>query len=49
MTLKVLMQDLVDRHGWEGLAEQFDFACFHNDPTLKSSLKFLRKTEWARA
>ncbi len=49
VTLKVLMQDLVDRHGWEGLAEQFDFACFHNDPTLKSSLKFLRKTEWARA
>lgn len=49
VTLKVLLQDLVDHHGWEGLAERFDFACFHNEPSLKSSLKFLRKTDWARA
>lgn len=43
------MQELIERHGWAGLAQRFDFACFHNNPSLKSSLKFLRKTPWARA
>lgn len=49
VTLKVLVQELVDRYGWDGLASLFDFACFHRNPSLNSTLKFLRKTPWARA
>ncbi len=49
VTLKALLTELVDRYGWPGLAERIDIACFKNDPSLGSSLKFLRKTDWARA
>ena len=49
VTLKALLTDLVDRYGWAGLAERIDVACFKNDPSLNSSLKFLRKVDWARA
>ncbi len=48
ITLKALLETLIERHGWAALAERVNIACFRNDPSLKSSLKFLRKTEWAR-
>jgi len=38
----------VDTFGWETLAEQVNINCFRSNPTVKSSLKFLRKTQWAR-
>lgn len=46
--LSKIVTDLVDRHGWDGLARRIDINCFKNDPSIKSSLKFLRKTQWAR-
>ena len=49
VTLKALLTQLVDEHGWESLGEQVRIQCFLNDPSIKSSLKFLRKTPWARA
>jgi hypothetical protein len=39
---------LVDHYGWRGLAERIPLRCFYNEPSIKSSLKFLRKTPWAR-
>ena len=48
LTLKVILEALVERHGWEGLGRRVNIACFHNEPSLKSSLKLLRKTPWAR-
>ena len=48
LTLKAILEALIERHGWEGLGRRINIACFHNDPSLKSSLKFLRKTPWAR-
>lgn len=49
MTLKAILEDLVERHGWDGLSERIRVRCFAHDPTINSSLKLLRKTEWARA
>ena len=49
ITLEALLTELVARHGWDGLARQVDVRCFKNDPSIKSSLSFLRKTPWARA
>jgi uncharacterized protein (DUF2132 family) len=49
ITLKALLQELIERYGWEGLAERIPIACFSHEPSLTSSLKFLRKTPWARA
>lgn len=49
MTLKAILEDLVERHGWEGLSDRIRVRCFAYDPTINSSLKFLRKTEWARS
>ncbi len=49
ITLEALLTELVARHGWDGLAKQVDVRCFKNDPSIKSSLSFLRKTPWARA
>lgn len=49
ITLKALLETLVARHGWPGLAEHVTISCFTRNPTIKSSLKFLRKTPWARA
>lgn len=43
-----MLEALVAYHGWEGLARQININCFKNEPSIKSSLKFLRKTEWAR-
>ena len=48
ITLKTIVEDLVKRRGWEDLASHINIRCFTYDPSVKSSLKFLRKTEWAR-
>ncbi|MCX6733877.1 MAG: VF530 family DNA-binding protein, partial [Candidatus Peregrinibacteria bacterium] len=40
--------DLVERYGWKYLAERIQIRCFMFDPTMTSSLKFLRRTPWAR-
>ena len=48
ITLKMIFEDLVQRRGWPWLSEHVNIRCFSNEPTLKSSLKFLRKTPWAR-
>ncbi|MCQ4262480.1 hypothetical protein CXK91_05475 [Stutzerimonas stutzeri] len=48
VTLEAILIDLHARFGWDGLAERVDVRCFSNDPSIKSSLKFLRKTPWAR-
>lgn len=39
---------LVEKYGWEELAKRININCFKSDPSVKSSLKFLRKTQWAR-
>ncbi len=48
LKLQFILEQLVDHYGWEGLAMKININCFKNDPSIKSSLKFLRKTEWAR-
>jgi uncharacterized protein (DUF2132 family) len=47
-TLEMIMNQLVDYFGWDGLAEKININCFKSNPSIKSSLKFLRKTDWAR-
>ena len=49
VTLQAVVEDLVARRGWDDLAERIRIRCFARDPSVKSSLKFLRKTPWARA
>ena len=44
-----MLADLVEFYGWEHLSTKVNINCFKNDPSVKSSLKFLRKTPWARA
>lgn len=46
--LEAIVVALEEHYGWEGLAERIPVNCFKNDPSVKSSLKFLRKTPWAR-
>ena len=48
VTLEMVVTRLVDRYGWDGLAQRIDVNCFKSDPSVKSSLKFFRKTQWAR-
>ncbi|MFZ6862612.1 VF530 family DNA-binding protein [Undibacterium sp. Ji67W] len=48
ITLESILLQLVDQYGWDGLAEKIQIRCFISDPSVKSSLKFLRKTPWAR-
>jgi uncharacterized protein (DUF2132 family) len=48
VTLEKMLNDLVAYFGWPGLGEQIDIRCFTTDPSISSSLKFLRKTPWAR-
>lgn len=48
ITLEGLLTELVARYGWDGLAREVDVRCFKNDPSIKSSLSFLRRTPWAR-
>lgn len=44
-----ILEFLVDEYGWQKLGERIPIRCFTNEPSIKSSLKFLRKTPWARA
>ena len=46
--LEALLTELVNEYGWEVLAKEMNFNCFKSHVSVKSSLKFLRKTEWAR-
>lgn len=48
VTLEAMIVRLVDYHGWEGLARRIRINCFRSNPSVKSSLTFLRKTPWAR-
>jgi uncharacterized protein (DUF2132 family) len=48
ITLEKILIHLVDRYGWEELGELIPINCFLNNPSIKSSLTFLRKTPWAR-
>ncbi len=48
VTLKVIVSTLVERYGWEELGRRSSIKCFTTDPSINSSLKFLRKTPWAR-
>lgn len=48
ITLERMVKELQDKFGWEHLGYLLPFNCFNNNPTIKSSLKFLRKTPWAR-
>ena len=48
LTLEAILNRLVAHYGWEGLAQRVNINCFKNDPSIKSSLKFLRRTPWAR-
>lgn len=47
--LKDILEELVKNYGWKRLAKEIDIRCFMFDPTVTSSLKFLRKTPWARS
>lgn len=48
LTLETLLTELVEHHGWEKLGQAIKIKCFNQDPSIKSSLKFLRTTPWAR-
>ena len=48
ITLEMILSYLVENHGWPYMASQVNINCFKNDPSIKSSLAFLRKTPWAR-
>jgi len=48
VTLEAIVTALADFYGWEGLAQHIAIRCFAVDPSVSSSLKFLRKTPWAR-
>ncbi len=48
ISLKTIVEDLVERRGFADLGTQVRIRCFTHDPSVKSALKFLRKTEWAR-
>lgn len=48
VTLKAILEDLVGRRGWPELARLVTIRCFAFDPSIKSSLVFLRRNEWAR-
>ena len=48
ITLEKMVISLVEYYGWSELGQRIKIRCFNNDPSIKSSLKFLRKTPWAR-
>jgi uncharacterized protein (DUF2132 family) len=48
LTLEMILTRLVQQYGWEALGEMININCFKHEPSIKSSLKFLRKTPWAR-
>lgn len=47
-TLQMILEHLVNYYGWDHLGVKIDIRCFNHDPSIKSSLTFLRKTPWAR-
>jgi uncharacterized protein (DUF2132 family) len=48
ITLEKILKQLVDHYGWEDLNRMISINCFANNPSMKSSLTFLRRTPWAR-
>ncbi len=48
ITLANMLDSLVAQYGWEEMGARINIRCFNQDPSIKSSLKFLRKTPWAR-
>lgn len=48
ITLEMILTNLVEHYGWEELGKRIPINCFIDNPSLKSSLKFLRRTPWAR-
>lgn len=46
--LEMIINELVEHFGWDELSRRINIRCFYSDPSVKSSLKFLRKTPWAR-
>ena len=48
LTLEAILSALVAHYGWPGLGERIAIRCFTSDPSINSSLRFLRKTPWAR-
>ena len=48
VTLEMILTQLVEQYGWEELGRRITIKCFTDDPSIKSSLKFLRRTPWAR-
>ena len=48
ITLEMVVTNLVDHYEWDGLAQRININCFKSNPSIKSSLKFLRRTPWAR-
>lgn len=48
ITLESVLTRLVEHYGWDQLGQRIEINCFTSDPSIKSSLKFLRKTPWAR-
>jgi uncharacterized protein (DUF2132 family) len=48
VTLEMILTQLVEHYGWEEMGRTINIRCFNFDPSIKSSLSFLRKTPWAR-
>jgi len=48
VTLETMLTELQAHYGWDGLAQRVDIRCFKSEPSIKSSLTFLRRTPWAR-
>ena len=48
ITLEAMLNILVSRHGWDDLGRRIEIRCFRNEPSIASSIKFLRRTPWAR-
>ncbi len=48
VTLEMILQQLVAHYGWEALGSEIEIRCFNHEPSIASSLKFLRRTPWAR-
>jgi uncharacterized protein (DUF2132 family) len=48
ITLEMILSQLIEHYGWNEMGRMIEIRCFTHDPSLKSSLKFLRKTPWAR-
>jgi uncharacterized protein (DUF2132 family) len=48
VTLETILNELVSEYGWQKLSKLIEIRCFYNEPSIKSSLKFLRKMPWAR-